>query len=203
MNYLLVEELSKSYGEKMLFSGITFGLDRGQKAGLIARNGTGKSTLLEIIAGKGMADSGKVVIRKDIRMLYLPQEPVLDPDGPALDAVLASDTEQATLIREYERLATIPESHWDAQQHRRFDTVSARLTELGAWQYEARVKEVLGKLDIHDFDQPCGQMSGGQQKKVALARVLTEDADLLVMDEPTNHLDIDTIEWMEEFLNRS
>lgn len=203
MNYLLVEDLSKSYGEKLLFSNITFGLERGQKAGLIARNGTGKSTLLEMIAGKGMPDSGKVVIRKDIRMLYLPQEPVLNPEDAALDAVLASDTEQARLIREHERLAAIPPEEWDDLQHSRFDAVGNRLTELGAWQYEARVKEVLGKLDIHDFDQPCGQMSGGQQKKVALARVLTEEADLLILDEPTNHLDIDTIEWMEEFLNRS
>jgi ABC transport system ATP-binding/permease protein len=203
MNYLLVEELSKSYGEKLLFSSITFGLEKGQKAGLIARNGTGKTTLLEIIAGKGSADSGKVVIRRGIRMMYLPQEPVLNPDDPALEAVLASDTEQAKLISEYERLVAVPTEHWDNEQHRRFDAIGARLTELDAWHFESRVKEVLGKLDIHNYDQPCGQMSGGQRKKVALARVLIEDADLLILDEPTNHLDIDTIEWMEEFLNRS
>ncbi len=203
MNYLLVEGLSKSYGEKVLFSDITFGLERGQKAGLIARNGTGKSTLLEMIAGKGMPDTGKVVMRKDIRMLYLPQEPELNPEQAALDAVLASDTEQARLIREHERLVLTPTDHWTEEQRQRFDVIGARLTELEAWQYESRVKEVLGKLDIQDFDQPCGQMSGGQRKKVALARVLTEEADLLILDEPTNHLDIDTIEWMEDFLNRS
>jgi ABC transport system ATP-binding/permease protein len=203
MNLLLVESLSKSYGEKVLFEEVTFGLERGQKTGLIARNGTGKSTLLEIIAGRSQADGGKVVVRKGIRVLYLPQEPELDPASAALDAVLDAGTEQANLLREYERLITVPEAGWTAEQRERFDFLSARLTELEAWQFEARVKEVLGRLQIRDFEQPCGQLSGGQQKKVALARVLVEDADLLIMDEPTNHLDVETIEWMEEFLGRS
>lgn len=203
MNYLLAEGLEKSYGEKMLFGGITFGLERGQKAGLIARNGTGKSTLLEIIAGKVVPDAGQVVLRRGIRMLYLPQEPELDPTHAVLDAVLAADTEQAKLLRDYERLVAIPPGQWNPLQHTQFDALSARLTELGAWQFESRVKEVLGKLDLHNYEQPCAQLSGGQQKKVALARVLVEEADLLILDEPTNHLDIDTIEWMEEFLERS
>lgn len=203
MNYLLVEALSKSYGEKLLFEGITFGLDRGQKTGLIARNGTGKTTLLEIIAGRAWPDHGKVVLRKGIRVQYLPQVPELDPESPVLDAVLAAENESAVLIRDYERLVAIPTSQWSEDQRIRFDELSARITELDAWQFESRVKEVLGKLDIHDFEQVCGTLSGGQQKKVALARVLIEDADLLILDEPTNHLDIDTIEWMEEFLGRS
>jgi ABC transport system ATP-binding/permease protein len=203
MNLLLVESLTKSYGEKVLFEGVTFGLERGQKTGLIARNGTGKSTLLEIIAGQTQEDGGQVVIRKGIRVMYLPQEPDLDPASAALDAVLDAGTEQANLLREYERLIAVQASDWTDGQRERFDTLSARLTELEAWQFEARVKEVLGRLDIRDFEQPCGQLSGGQKKKVALARVLVEDADLLIMDEPTNHLDIETIEWMEEFLGRS
>lgn len=203
MNYLLVEDLSKSYGEKLLFSQITFGIERGQKAGLIARNGTGKSTLLEIIAGHAIPDDGKVVLRKGIKMMYLSQDPELDPDQEVLDAVLAADTEQARLIRAYEKLVAIKSETWTSEQHTAFDNLSARISELDAWQFEARVKEVLGRLDIHDFERRCGILSGGQKKKVALARVLIEDADLLILDEPTNHLDIDTIEWMEEFLTRS
>lgn len=203
MNYLLVEGLSKSYGEKVLFEDITFGLKRGQKTGLIARNGTGKSTLLEIIAGRAVPDDGKVVVRNGIRVHYLPQEPELNPDDPVLDAVLDADTEQTRLIREYERLVALPASGWSRGQRERFDALSARISELDAWQFESRVKEVLGRLDIHDYEQRCGLLSGGQQKKVALARVLVEDADLLILDEPTNHLDIDTIEWMEEFLGRT
>lgn len=203
MNYLLVETLSKSYGEKELFANITFGLERGQKAGLIARNGTGKSTLLDIIAGKTSADSGQVVIRKGIRMLYLAQDPGLDPEQLVLDAVLDNDTEQSKLIRDYEFLTANPDMQWGAEQRSQLDTLTARITELDAWHYESRVKEVLGRLDIHDLTQRCGVLSGGQQKKVALARVLVEEADLLILDEPTNHLDIDTIEWMEEFLGRS
>ncbi len=203
MNYLLAENLSKSFGDKVLFENITFGLERGQKAGLIARNGTGKSTLLDIIARRAIPDTGQVVIRKGVRMLYLSQDPELDPDQKVIDTVLGADTEQASLIKEYEQLVAIPSGKWTPGQRDMFDRLSARISELDAWQFESRVKEVLGKLDIHDFDQRCGILSGGQKKKVALARVLVEEADLLILDEPTNHLDIDTIEWMEEFLERT
>jgi ABC transport system ATP-binding/permease protein len=203
MNYLLVEQLSKSFGEKELFSNITFGLEKGQKAGLIARNGTGKSTLLEIIAGETWPDTGQVVVRKGINMMYLPQDPLLDPNTPVLDAVLAADSEPARLVRAYERLISVPDTLWNSVQKQSFNEINERLTAIDGWQFEARVKEVLGKLEIQRFDQRCGELSGGQKKKVALARILIEDADLLILDEPTNHLDIDTIEWMEEFLSRS
>jgi ABC transport system ATP-binding/permease protein len=203
MNYLLVENLSKSFGEKELFTGITFGLERGQKAGLIARNGTGKTTLLEIISGCAFPDNGKVVLRKGIAVMYLPQDPVLDPMTAVIDSVLAADTEAARLVRDYERLVARPVDTWDETDRSHFETLNERMTAIGAWSFEARVKEVLGRLDIRQFDRPCGELSGGQQKKVALARVLIEEADLLILDEPTNHLDIETIEWMEEFLTRS
>ena len=203
MNYLLVENLSKSFGEKELFHGITFGLERGQKAGLIARNGTGKTTLLEMIARRVEADEGQVVVRKGITMMYLPQDPVLDPDTPVLDAVLAANTEAARLVRDYERLVARPDHSWSDHDKASFETLTERMNAIDAWRFESRVKEVLGKLDLKRFDQRCGELSGGQQKKVALARVLVEEADLLILDEPTNHLDIDTIEWLEEFLTRS
>lgn len=203
MNYLIVESVSKSFGEKVLFENITFGIERGQKIGLIARNGKGKSTLLDIIAGKTIADSGEVVFRKGIKVLYLPQDPDTDINSCVIDAVLSADSEQAFLINQYERLIAISSSKWDNEQKKLFEKISERISELDAWGFESRVKEVLGRLKIHDFDKKCGELSGGQLKKVALAKVLIEDGDFLILDEPTNHLDIETIEWMEEFLQRS
>ena len=203
MNALLVEGLSKSFGEKVLFEGITFGLERGQKAALIARNGTGKSTLLDIIAGVASADAGQVGVRGGMRVGYLSQNPQADPAMEVLEAVLAADTEEAHLVREYELLTAVPEETWSPQQHARLGELTTRIGALGAWHLEARVKEVLGRLDIHNLAQPCGDLSGGQLRKVALAKVLVEQADLLILDEPTNHLDTATIEWLEELLGRS
>ncbi len=165
MNYLLVENITKSYGEKILFENLTFGIDRGQKVALISKNGAGKSTLINIIMGKSLADDGKVTFRKDIRVAYLPQNPLLEENLTIEDVTIKS-----------------------LRQH--------------GWEQEVKLKEILSRLQINDLSLRISELSGGQKKKVALAKILMEDADLLIMDEPTNHLDLEMTEWMEDYLQR-
>ena len=202
MNILLVEQLAKSYGEKELFSDITFGLEEGQKIALIARNGAGKTSLLNIIAGIDQPDSGNIVTRKGTRVAYLPQNPYFRPGISVIDALFESENDVIRAIKDYEH-------HLDALRHA--DTpdnhvaladASSLMDSLSAWDYESRVKEILGKFNIPDLDQLVEELSGGQRKKIALARALIEKVDLLILDEPTNHLDIEIIEWLEDFLQR-
>ena len=197
MNYLSVENLTKSYGEKLLFEDISFGLDAGQKVALIARNGTGKTTLLNIITGKDIADAGKVVIRKDVKMAFLSQQPQFDAGLSIFDAILSSDTKYVRAVKNYEQ-ALLMSNKEGAEED--LQKAIVEMDSTGAWDFEYRVKEVLGKLKIDAVDTPIGVLSGGQKRKVALAKVLLDDVDFLIMDEPTNHLDIEMIEWMESFL---
>ena len=207
MNYLTVENLSKTYGEKLLFEDITFGIDKGQKVALIARNGTGKTTLLNIITGSEIADAGKVVIRSGIRLTYLPQNPVFPEDISVIDAVLFSENEFIRAIKNYE--AILDEIQIKNHSGTPHAVVNKRLQEaihtmdvLNAWDFESRIKEVLSRLKFDNINQAVCELSGGQRKRLALAKVLIEDTDLMILDEPTNHLDIDMIEWLEEFLSR-
>lgn len=202
MNYLSLEDVAKTYGEKTLFRHVTFGLEKGQKTGLIARNGRGKSTLMQIIVGKVLPDSGTVTLRKDIRVGYLSQNPEIDADQTLIDYLLAGDNETTRLLHRYEELVdTMARQNTPALQKVWEETVS-EMDRLQAWNYEDRIKEVLFRLQLPHLQQTMGTLSGGQQKKAALAKVLLADADLLLLDEPTNHLDIAMIEWLEEFLNR-
>ncbi len=202
MNYLLIENLSKSYGEKELFSNITFGIDEGSKVALIARNGAGKSSLLNIIAGKDLPDEGAVVFRKDIRWAYLPQNPELDENKTVFDILFNSDNESMRAIRNYE-LRVVQLQHDDSPEaHKLFEIASLDMERLGAWDYENRIKEILFRFKITDLDQPVRELSGGQRKKISLAKALIDESDLLILDEPTNHLDIEMIEWLEEYLSR-
>ncbi len=202
MNYLLIEQLSKSYGEKELFSDITFGIDQGSKTALISRNGAGKSSLLNIIAGKDLPDSGSVTFRKGVRWSYLPQNPVMDDEKSVFDVLFNSDNEFMRAIRDYElslnrlRHEDTPEAH----QHLELSTNAMEM--VGAWDYEVKIKEILTRFKITDLDQKTGELSGGQRKKLSLAKALLEETDLLILDEPTNHLDIEMIEWLEEYLSR-
>jgi ATP-binding cassette subfamily F protein uup len=199
MNYLSVENLTKSYGEKLLFEDISFGIDAGSKVALIARNGTGKTTLLNIITGSDIPDSGKVVLRKDIRMAYLSQQPQFDESLSVFDAILSSETKYVKAVRNYETAVAAADAPGAA------DALQKAIMEMdavGAWDFEYKVKEVLGKLKITDTAAAVGTLSGGQKRKVALAKVLLDDIDFLIMDEPTNHLDIEMIEWMEAFLHK-
>ena len=202
MNYLLIENLSKSYGEKLLFEDITFGIDKGQKVALVARNGAGKSSLLNIINQKDLPDSGKVVFRKDIHVSYLPQNPEFDEDISVIDVLFNTDNKFLNAIRQYElALENLKKS--DNQENQQILEDAIHLVDtLNCWDYENKVKEILSRLQITDFNQTMGTLSGGQRKKVALSKVLIEEADLLILDEPTNHLDIVMIEWLEDYLKK-
>jgi ATP-binding cassette subfamily F protein uup len=201
MNYLTVEKLSKSVGEKELFSEITFGLEKGQKTALIARNGTGKSTLLNIIAGYDVPDSGQVVIRNDITVSYLPQMDRFADSYSVLDAIFDAQTPTIQAIKEYEACLMLSEQeHSNNEVQQRLQKAIMEMDRLHAWDFEARAKEILSRFGIHDIFKNINELSGGQRKKAALAKTLIADTDLLILDEPTNHLDVEMIEWLENYL---
>ncbi len=201
MNYLTVEKLSKSIGEKELFSEITFGLEKGQKTALIARNGTGKSTLLNIIAGYDVPDSGQVVIRNDITVSYLPQMDRFADSYSVLDAIFDAQTPTIQAIKEYEACLMLSEQeHNNNEIQQRLQKAIMEMDRLHAWDFEARAKEILSRFGIHDIFKNINELSGGQRKKAALAKTLIADTDLLILDEPTNHLDVEMIEWLENYL---
>ncbi|MGB4205202.1 MAG: ATP-binding cassette domain-containing protein [Bacteroidales bacterium] len=197
MNIVSVENLTKSFGEKLLFENISFGIEAGQKIALISRNGAGKSSLIKIITGEEAPDSGKVTIGNNVRISYLPQNPVMDHNSTILDYLFDADDELTKLVREYEHYAGSSQSNKTVP----VDIIS-RMDELQAWSFEASIREILGKFDINDLDQTIGTLSGGMRKKVALAKALIGEANLIILDEPTNHLDISMIEWLENFLDR-
>lgn len=196
MNYLSVENIAKSYGARKLFEGVSFGLAEGEKAALVARNGSGKTTLLRILAGQEDPDNGLVTFRKNIRVEFLSQEPDLNPERTILQSVLAVDNPMTQAIIEYEEALENPDQA-EAYQ-RAFD----KMDRLKAWDFEGQVKTVLGKLGLHQVHQKIAPLSGGQKKRVALARILISSPDLLILDEPTNHLDLDMIEWLEAYLGQ-
>jgi len=195
VNYLSVETVSKSYGEKQLFENISFGLEQGQKTALLAKNGSGKTTLLKILAGKDIPDSGKVTVRKDVSVGFLEQEPAFDLNATVLESILKSDNEILKVIREYEHALTTGDEKLLMSSMEQMDHLSA-------WDYEAKVNQILTKLNIVNLNQTIKDLSGGQRKRVALARLLIQEHDLLILDEPTNHLDVDMIEWLENYLIR-
>jgi ATP-binding cassette subfamily F protein uup len=200
-NILLIEDLSKSFGEKLLFEGLTFGIDQGQKVALIAANGSGKSTMMNIIMGKDVADEGKVTFRKDLRIAYLPQNPSFDPEMPLREALLDSGDPITDLIKQYEEFLERSQLKPDAAVNAQLDALIEQMDRSGAWDYERKITEVLSRLGLGGINLKTGQLSGGQRKRLALARVLIGQYDLLLLDEPTNHLDISMIEWLEEFLD--
>jgi ABC transport system ATP-binding/permease protein len=196
ISYLQIEHLTKSFGDLLLFEDISFGISDNQRIALIAKNGMGKTTLLNILAGKEDYDSGTISFRRNLRIGYLEQSPAFPENLSVIDACLQSDNEVVRTIALYEH-AMISEDHSNLPD------IINRMDLLKAWDYEARIKQVLGKLKIIDFEQKIGELSGGQLKRVALANVLISEPDLLILDEPTNHLDLEMVEWLEEFLIRS
>lgn len=195
MNYLSVENLTKSFGIRVLFENITFGIDKGQKVAFIAKNGTGKSTFLNILASREGYDSGNVVFRKDIKVGILDQMPVFDEKLSISEVIFDADSAQIKAILAYEKAILNPDDNETMQ------AAFEMMDTLKAWDYEIRIKQVLGQLNIHDLDQNVGELSGGQQKRIALAQVLIDEPDFIILDEPTNHLDIDMIEWLENYLS--
>lgn len=194
LNYLSVEEISKSYGLLVLFENLSFGISQGQKIALIAKNGTGKTTLLDIVSGIGAPDNGQVVYRKGVKVGVLPQEPDLDPKLTVEETILTSDNEVLRIISAYEKALQNPEDA-DAYQTA-FDQMEAKQ----AWDFETTYRQILTKLKLDDLSKKVGELSGGQKKRLALANLLLDKPDLLILDEPTNHLDLEMIEWLEEFL---
>jgi ATP-binding cassette subfamily F protein uup len=196
VSYLQVEGLSKAFGVDVLFENLTFGIAEGEKIGLIAKNGTGKSTLLDILAGVASQDSGTVIYRNNLRVGYLPQLPDLGEAHTVLDACLHGDDPRSGAIHDYEEALRTGDS----------DAMTAAIQAMDAnvaWDYEERFKQILTQLKITDYNQPVKELSGGQVKRVALARLLIDEPQMLILDEPTNHLDIDMIEWLENYLQRS
>ena len=193
---LQVDGLTKSFGDLVLFENISFGVSEGERIGLIAKNGTGKTTLLNILAGKEDYDSGNVVFRRDLRVGYLPQDPQYPGELTVLEACFQSENETVKAIADYERIMA-------SDDHNGLDEVLHRMDSLKAWDYEQRAKQILSQLKIRNFDQKISQLSGGQLKRVALANVLISEPEFIILDEPTNHLDLDMTEWLEEYLNRS
>lgn len=196
MNYLSAENIAKSFGDRWLFKNISFGISKGDKVALIGTNGTGKTTFLNILTGKIPADEGEVSIRKDIRVGYLDQSPAFDESLPVLEVIFSSNNPVAQVVKRYEHAI-------ESDNHDELAQVMEDMDKFNAWDFEYKTKEILGRLGIHHTDNAYGTLSGGQRKRVALAKVLLEDPDLLILDEPTNHLDLDTVEWLEEYLNTS
>ena len=195
ISYLQIENLTKSYGDRLLFGDVTFGINQGDKIGLIAKNGTGKTTLLRIIAGLESPDSGTVTFRSDLRVGYLDQTPAFDPEMTVLDACMVPDTPSAIIVAEYEKALL------EGDQSR-IEKSMQKIEAAGAWNYDERLRQLLTRFHITDMNARMGTLSGGQQKRVALARILLENPDMIILDEPTNHLDIDIIEWLENYLTR-
>lgn len=195
-NLLQVENLTKSFGVNSLFDDINFTINEGDKVGLIAKNGTGKSTLLSIIAGDDTPDDGKLIFKNDVTIGYLKQLPQFEPHLSVMDTCLIGDDDQSKAIRQYENALIEGNNEEMTKAMQAMDLASA-------WDYEERFKQILSQLKIDDFKQRISELSGGQIKRVALAKILISNPQFLILDEPTNHLDIDMIEWLEAYLTRS
>ena len=195
-NLLQVENLTKSFGVNSLFDDINFTINEGDKVGLIAKNGTGKSTLLSIIAGDDTPDDGKLIFKNDVTIGYLKQLPQFEPHLSVMDTCLIGDDDQSKAIRQYENAIIEGNNEEMTKAIQAMDLASA-------WDYEERFKQILSQLKIDDFKQRISELSGGQIKRVALAKILISNPQFLILDEPTNHLDIDMIEWLEAYLSRS
>jgi len=200
VNYLSVESLSKSYGPKQLFDNISFGLNQGQRIALIAKNGAGKSTLLKILTGKEIADAGNVTFRKDITVTYLDQNPLFDENSTVIEAIYNTGNPALNAVRAYEDALEAFEKDYNDKTQAQLEKATAKIDELNAWGIDSKVKEVLQRLKIAFLDKKISMLSGGQKKRVALAKVLIDEPNLLILDEPTNHLDVEMIEWLEDYL---
>lgn len=203
MNILTVEQVTKSYGDKILFQDASFGMEDQDKIGIIGVNGTGKSTFLRVIAGIEPPDSGKISMGNRIRVRYLAQNPEFDPDKTVLQQVFEGDLPEMKAVREYTETMELLElhpSHEELQQ--KLLKLNQTLDTLQAWQLESDAKTILSKLGIRNYDAKMGTLSGGQRKRVALAAALIQPSDLLILDEPTNHIDNESVAWLEQYLQK-
>lgn len=195
VNYLSAERISKSFHDKWLFRDISLGIGQGEKYGLVGQNGTGKSTLLRILSGQLLPDGGHVVVREGLRMGVLAQHLTVNDETPVKDVLFSDDNEIARVVKDYEYAL-----HHDVSPER-MQAILEQMEALHAWDYESKVQEIVGKLGVPDLDLSVGSLSGGQKKRIFLAKLLLGEPDLLIMDEPTNHLDLEAIEWLEGYLS--
>jgi ABC transport system ATP-binding/permease protein len=200
VNYLSVENISKSYGERVLFEGLTFGLSQGDKVALIANNGTGKTSMLKIIAGQDVSESGKITLRKGIRIGYLEQEPLFNDNYTIKELLDNSSTEMMSIIRDYEIALENQSNDYNETTSQKFEEASVNMDKANAWNYDNLLNQILSKFKIHNLDQKVSELSGGQKKRLGMAMLLIDAPELLLLDEPTNHLDIEMIEWLEDYL---
>jgi len=196
ISYLQVEDLKKSFGYLVLFEGITFGIDKDQKVALVAKNGTGKTSLLNIISGKDGQDSGKITFRKGLTIGFLQQNPELNFNNTIMDEVFHTSLDIKNALLEYNQAIDLDDKDMLSRAMEKMD-------HLQAWDYEVKVKQVLSKLKIEKYNQKIETLSGGEKKRVALASIIIDEPDLLLLDEPTNHLDLDMIEWLENYLKNT
>ena len=204
MNYLSIENLTKSFGDRIIFEDITFGIDQGQKVAIVAKNGSGKTTLLRCIysqtpggeSSDEIIDSGRIVFRKDLRIAFMEQNEALNDNNTILEEIFSHDLPELKAVKEYNLAMRLNDEDLIANS---FEAI----TELNAWDIEVRVNQILSVLKLEDTSKLVSTLSGGQQKRVALAKVLVSEADILILDEPTNHLDLDMIEWLEGYLSKS
>ncbi len=202
MSYFQAQQITKAYGEKVLFEELSFSISTGQKVGLIARNGAGKTSLLNIIAGIDSPDSGLCTYQSGLKVSYLQQDPFFEPGQSISEALLNAGNEVSNTVKEYEELLQASETSHEPGLNARLQQLVERMDALQAWDYEIRVKQTLTQLKIGRLDSKVEDLSGGQVKRLALARILIEEADLILLDEPTNHLDLEMIEWLEGYLSR-
>jgi ATP-binding cassette subfamily F protein uup len=200
---LQVENLSKTFGDNYLFENLSFGISDGQRIALIAKNGAGKTTLLSILAGEEDYQSGTISFRRGLRVGYLRQDPGFNPTLSVVEACFEHGNDITDLIKQYEELTHRLSNDVNDVNQNHYQELLIKMDEHKAWDYETRIKQILGKLKIHNFEQKIGELSGGQLKRVALANVLISEPDLLILDEPTNHLDLEMVEWLENFLKNS
>ncbi len=203
MNLLSVNQLSKSYGTKTLFNKINFGINHGDKVALVAKNGSGKTTLFKILKGIEIADEGEVVFRKNISIAFLDQNFSLNQNLSIQQLIDSADNPFTKCINAYDKAVHLSETNPNEKHAEMLDEALTQMNDLNAWEYEKNLKEILSRLELNDLSQVINTLSGGQQKRVALALVLINNPDLVIMDEPTNHLDIDMIEWLEHYLQNS